>query len=321
MKRFSEVLQWALLWPLLAMVCWGVYGPTLGQAKVAFGGSIALALAMIGIAYGIHGVGTGLALLTFGVVPDKGNWNTEGWKKGLAAGALGIGGNLCLISALHFYHNVVVVMPLVFGGVQMFNTVFTCLALRTMPKRGFFAGVLLLTVGVVLALAVRPASPHQEGAINWLFLPCVIGVWLCWGRYGGQVQTTIGSFGKSGIRAMVALSVACLVLGAGGGFAAFQLGLEPSAILAEDGVTKGLIAGLITTSGAWGISFGNRYVKGGHAVVMPLVFAGAPVVNTMYAMKLAKIGIAAIHPLFWLAIALIIAGGYLVLTQKPETAH
>jgi hypothetical protein len=68
------------------------------------------------------------------------------------------------------YHRPEVVMPLVFGGVQLGNTVFTCLDLKKWPKRGFVAGVLLLIVGVVVALSFRPGSQHGEEALNWWFL-------------------------------------------------------------------------------------------------------------------------------------------------------
>ena len=48
------------------------------------------------------------------------------------------------------------------------------------------------------------------------------------------------------------------------------------------GLSQGTLAGVITTAGAWGVVFGNRYVKGGPTIVMPLVFAGAPVGNSFY---------------------------------------
>ncbi len=316
MKK-SDIFQLALIFPVLAMLCWGTYGPILGQASALLGGSRALALAMIGLGYAILGVAGGWILLQSGLVPDKGQWTRDGFVKGFNAGLLGAGGNLALIIALTLYHRPEVVMPLLFGGVQLGNTVFTCLHLKSPPKRGFAIGVLLLMIGVVTALWYRPAEHHAEEQMNWWFLPSVMLVWVFWGKYGVQVHTAIDGFKKSGMRAMISLSVAYVVVALGAlGFVA--LGLDPDATFSRAGFNRGLIAGLITTLGAWGIVFGNRYVKGGPSIVMPLVFGGAPVVNSFYVMAASGASWASVDVRFWIGIAIIIAGGYLVLTNKPE---
>ena len=271
----KSALQPAQLWIVLTMICWGVYGPLLGKAGVQFGGSSSLSIAMVGFGYVVLGIIGGLMLLKTGVVPDNGNWNRPAFMKGLFAGLLGVGGNLALIIALKLYHRPEVVMPLLFGGVQLGNTVFTCLEMKAWPKKGFAAGVLLLIVGVVTALTYRPAASHADEQMNWWFLAFVAVVWVCWGKYGVQVHAATMAFGKSGIRSMVALSVAYGVVAFLGGAAAFLAGVEPEATWSDDGFKLGLIAGLITTAGAWGVVFGNRYVKGGPTIVMPLIFAGA----------------------------------------------
>lgn len=313
----SGIFQLALFFPLLAMVCWGTYGPILGQANALLGGSTATALALIGLGYGIAGVLGGAALLRSGLVPDNGEWTRDGFAKGLNAGLLGAGGNLALIVALNLYHRPEVVMPLLFGGVQLGNTVFTCLHLKSAPKRGFALGVLLLIAGVVTTLWYRPAEHHASEAMNWWFLPAVMLVWVFWGKYGVQVHTAIDGFKKSGMRAMIALSTAYVIVAAIAiGFV--LLGLDTRASFSGEGFTRGLVAGLITTVGAWGIVFGNRYVKGGPSIVMPLVFAGAPVVNSFYVMGASGAAWASVDVRFWLGIAVIILGGYLVLSNKPE---
>ena len=315
----SSVLQSALLFPLLTMLCWGTYGPILGQATALLGGSSALALALIGLGYLLAGVLGGFALLRSGLVADRGSWTRDGFLKGFNAGLLGAGGNLALIVALDLYHRPEVVMPLLFGGVQLGNTVFTCLHLKSPPKRGFALGVLLLIGGGVAILWYRSVEHQVDQELNWWFLPAVALVWVFWGKYGVQVHTAIDAFGKSGMRAMIALStayVAVAVLAA----AYFGAGLEPGAVLARAGFERGLLAGVITTAGAWGIVFGNRYVKGGPSVVMPLVFAGAPVVNSLYVMTLGETAWSAVDPRFWAGIVVIIVGGYLVLINKPSPA-
>jgi hypothetical protein len=314
--RRSSPLQPTLLFPLLAMLCWGTYGPILGQATRLLGGSSALALALIGLGYGLAGVLGGLVLLGSGVVPDSGEWTRAGFAKGFNAGLLGAGGNLALIVALALYHRPEVVMPLLFGGVQLGNTVFTCLHLGRPPKRGFALGVALLIAGVVMTLWYRPAEHHADERLDWWFLPAVALVWVFWGKYGVQVHTAIEAFKKSGTRAMIALSTAYVVVALAA--AGYVLASGAGGSFSAAGLTRGLTAGIITTLGAWGIVFGNRYVKGGPAIVMPLVFAGAPVVNSFYVMGLGGAGWSSIDPRFWIGIAVIIAGGYLVLTNKPE---
>ena len=98
-------------------------------------------------------------------------------------------------------------------------------------------------------------------------------------------------------------------------------GVEPNAAFTSEGFNGGLIAGLITTAGAWGIVFGNRFVTGGPSVVMPLTFAGAPVVNSFYVMWATGTPWSAVDPRFWLGLLVVAVGGYLVLTNKPEAKH
>lgn len=315
MKK-TDIFQLALIFPVLAMLCWGTYGPILGGATALLGGSTALALALIGLGYAIEGVIGGAVLLKSGLVTDNGMWTRDGFVKGFNAGLLGAGGNLALILALSFYHRPEVVMPLLFGGVQLGNTVFTCLHLKSPPKRGFAVGVLLLIAGVVTALWYRPAEHHVEEEMNWWFLPCVMLVWVFWGKYGLQVHTSIDAFKKSGMRAMISLSSAYVVV-ALVALAFVGLGFDPNASFNSEGFNRGLIAGLITTLGAWGIVFGNRYVKGGPSIVMPLVFGGAPVVNSFYVMATSGTSWLAVDIRFWLGIVIIMVGGYLVLTNKP----
>lgn len=320
MKK-TLVLQFALLWAVLAMFCWGSYGPNLGKATALFGGSKALSLAMIGVGYGVFGLVLGLILRAIGAVKDKGEWNRDGFTKGFAAGALGVGGNLSLILALFFYHHPLVVMPLVFGGVQFGNTITTSIAMKSLPKKLFYAGVFLLVIGVVGALITKPSGSHGEVEMNWLFLPCVAGVWVCWGIYGTAVHASIFAFKKSGLRAMVAISVAYVVLATCGGLLVFAMGLEPDAHFTMEGFYKGLFAGFLATAGAWGVTFANRYVKGGPSVVMPLVFAGAPVINSFYSMWSNSIPLSSVNLLFWMFLFVIIVGGYVVLTNKPDDPH
>ena len=87
------------------------------------------------------------------------------------------------------------------------------------------------------------------------------------------------------------------------------------------GVTLSLIAGIAGASGAFGVllAFG---AKGSPAVVMSLVFAGAPIVNAFIAMSLHPPagGIGNIRWQFFAGILLAAVGGCLVTLYKPNPA-
>lgn len=103
--------------------------------------------------------------------------------------------------------------------------------------------------------------------------------------------------------------------------------LAPLAVLLAKGATwsypaRGmgwsLIAGIVGAIGAFGVllAFG---AKGTPAVVMSIVFAGAPVVNALYSLWTHPPagGLSAIKPQFFLGIVLAAAGGCLVTFYKP----
>lgn len=82
------------------------------------------------------------------------------------------------------------------------------------------------------------------------------------------------------------------------------------------GMTWSLIAGIVGAVGAFGVllAFG---AGGKPAVVMSLIFAGAPLVNAAVAITMAGQW-GQIKPLFIVGIVLAAAGGYLIVTQKPK---
>jgi hypothetical protein len=81
------------------------------------------------------------------------------------------------------------------------------------------------------------------------------------------------------------------------------------------------VAGLVGAVGAFGVllAFG---AKGTPAVVMSIVFAGAPVVNALYSLWLhpPAQGWGSLKPQFYLGILLAALGGCLVTLYKPAAA-
>ena len=154
---------------------------------------------------------------------------------------------------------------------------------------------------------------------KWLIF--VVGAALMWGAYGPALHTGQTAFGDKETRALRAL------LCVGGAY--FLVGvLVPLAVLASKGqlagfTGKGVLfstaSGILGAGGAVCIIWAFRN-QGSPLVVMPLVFAGAPVVNSVISTisHPPKDGLAAVNPLMWVGLAMAAAGAYLVLAFKPS---
>ena len=157
--------------------------------------------------------------------------------------------------------------------------------------------------------------------MHWLFYAFLTVS--TWGLYGvflhsGQLAMNDPVFGRYkafllvGVAYMiVAVLAPLLVLKAQGASFSFP----------SKGVWISLFAGTLGAIGAFGIllAFG---AKGSPAVVMSIVFAGAPVVNAVAAMLMhpPKGGIAAVPWQFYLGMAMAAGGGCLVSYYKPAPA-
>jgi drug/metabolite transporter (DMT)-like permease len=146
---------------------------------------------------------------------------------------------------------------------------------------------------------------------------------LTWGLYGvflhsGQMAMGDPVFGR--YKAFLFVGIAYFIFAV----------LAPLVLLKMQGATwtfpsKGvwisIFAGTLGAIGAFGtlLAFG---AKGTPAVVMSIVFAGAPVVNSVASMLMhpPKDGIAAVPWQFYLGILMAAAGGCLVVFYKPAPA-
>lgn len=312
-------LQPALLWVCLTAFCWGTYGPTLHDASMNFGGSRIAPFMLVGLAYFVFAVLGSLFFLKTGMVKDCGSFTQQGAVKGLIAGALGALGALALLFALKFNPNPLVVMPLVFGGLQFFNCAFTALAMRRWPRPMALLGIFLLAAGTVLVLGFRPAPPGQNTvsttdialSLMFIFIGNVLG-----GRYGVQVHQATTALGGSEMRTMTMIGLAYLICAI----------LIPAPLLASGvdsakfsglGAGYGFLAGMLGALGTFAVIFGNKYVIGGPEITMPLIFAGAPLINSCYSILKAGTPLSSISPIFAIGIGIVIVGAHVVLTNKP----
>ncbi|HEX9710355.1 MAG TPA: hypothetical protein VGB42_10375 [Candidatus Thermoplasmatota archaeon] len=148
--------------------------------------------------------------------------------------------------------------------------------------------------------------------MSWIYF--VVGAIVSWGLYGPQLHRGQVALGNP-LRALLCV-----------GFAYFLVGvLVPVLALAAQGELKGFSAsgvGIATWAGTLGalgaVCIIWAFRSGGAPLyVMPLVFAGAPVVNVLYTMWQHPPKVAP-SPLLYLGFVLAALGGYLVLHFKPQ---
>jgi len=163
-------------------------------------------------------------------------------------------------------------------------------------------------------------SPESSSAgLTWLFYSLLTVI--SWGVYGiflhtGQVNMADPVNGR--YKAFLFVGVAYFLTAV----------LAPLAVLVAKGASWNfpapglwwsLIAGIVGAIGAFGVllAFG---AKGTPAVVMSIVFAGAPVVNAVYSLYLHPPagGLESIPAPFYLGILLAAVGGCLVTLYKPN---
>ncbi|MFM8734567.1 MAG: hypothetical protein ACKOC8_05160, partial [Pirellulales bacterium] len=148
----------------LTAACWGVYGPVLHHGREQMHSPLR-PFVCVGVAYFVIAVVVPLLLLARG---EKGAWTTKGVVWSLLAGAAGAFGALGVILALHFGGKPIYVMPLVFGGAPVINTLLSAAMNRAFDqlKAPFLAGLLLVITGAVTVLVFKPQpAPPQPAAV------------------------------------------------------------------------------------------------------------------------------------------------------------
>lgn len=148
--------------------------------------------------------------------------------------------------------------------------------------------------------------------MNWVVF--VLGAVACWGLYGPALHRGQVALGNP-LRALLCVGVAYFLLGV----------LVPVAGLSAQGQLHGFdrrgvvaatAAGALGALGAVCIIWAFR-AGGAPAYVMPLVFAGSPIVNVLFSMWQHPPRTAP-HPLLYAGFALAALGAYLVLHYKPQ---
>ncbi len=327
-----------------------------GQVELGDGGQLSRwkPLVLVGVAYFLIAVIYPLIMIPR---EGKGNWAPSGMFWSFIAGAVGAIGALGIILAFMFGGKPVFVMPLVFGFAPVINTFVTAVMARTMRQASliFYLGVLVVAIGGAGVMFFKPGPPvkHamttrlagssslQEGtAITsaetpagssaaglasprvqasrefWLMIASVALTALCWGSYGPVLHKGQARMGGSRLRPFLFVGLAYLVFAVILPLVFWQwLPPDPGA-LNTSGIAWSLLAGTAGALGALGIIYAFNF--GGKPItIMPLVFGGAPVVNTllttMFSGTLNQLSMP-----FYISLFLVIAGAVTVLVNAPR---
>ena len=310
-----------IFFTILTAICWGVYGPVLRNGQHDMGGSSLRPFVCVGLAYFVIAVVVPLVLLR--IRGEAGAWTATGTVWSLLAGAAGALGALGVILAFRFGGNPIYVMPLVFGCAPVVNTFVTMSFGKTYRQAGplFFAGLILVITGAVTVLLFRPAGAQhaaagEMGLADWARVAGAIALAaLSWGAYGPVLHKGQMAMRGSRLRPLVCVGLSYFAIAVI--LPGLLLGVwQEQGSFTWSGSLWSLAGGATGAVGALGIimafTFGGRPVY-----VMPLVFGGAPVVNTFTTMtQFGSWGQAG--PIFYAGLLLVIAGAVSVLIFAPK---
>lgn len=336
----------------LTVLCWGMYGTAVkwGQDGMSTIGATARLrpFVCVGLAYFLIGVIVPALWLHFR--GEKGEWTIKGITWSLAGGALGALGALGIVLAHTFGGKPIYVMPLVFGGAPVINAFVTIYLARRMKEIGpwFLAGLIITTIGAVIVLLSAPhksaahaitppdaapaaTAPAQPPAATpapgpvatmetsmWKFIGQLLAIAmaiLSWGSYGPVLHIGQSAMHHSRMRPLLCVGLAYFLIAVIVPY--FFLGeMGEASSYVRFGTIWALLGGAFGAIGALGIIMAFNF--GGKPVfVMPLVFGGAPVVNTVFA-SASQGMFGELGPWFLAGLILVIAGSTIVLVFAPR---
>jgi len=316
MKGFLYIL----LFTVVAMLSWGVYGPLLGTGVAEMGGGGLRPFICVGLAYfAIAVVVPSVLLQLFG---EKGHWSASGVIWSMVAGLCGAVGALGLILAKKHGGSILYIMPVVFGGAPVVNTFVTTFLAKTYKQVGpiFLAGLIVVIAGSVTVLITAPHGPDTGPSLpfaQFLLVCLFIGLTaVSFGCYGPTLHKGQVAMAGSRLRPFLCVGVAYFLVAV----------LVPLLLLRitneiGDWSFKGTLwsvgGGAVGAIGALGVIM--AFNLGGKPVyVMPLVFGGAPVINTF--VEVARHGAwGRIGAIFYAGLILTAAGAVTVLIFAPRS--
>ena len=321
----------------LTVLCWGSYGPVLHHSKAAMGNSSMAQLLCVGLAYFL--IAVIIPVFVLRTKGENGNWSKDGFIFGLAAGTFGAIGALGIITALTSGGDPIYVMPIVFGGAPVVNTLVSMWIGKLFGKasNGFYLGIILVAMGAAGVFITKPkpavshetttpavenqvesAAVEEESEDKSVSLISVIAgiamTVICWGSYGTVLHKSQAKMGGSRLRPLFCVGLAYFLIAV----------IVPLLILSRTGAPDwnyagafgSLAAGACGAIGALGIIL--SFTFGGKPVfVMPIVFGGAPIINTMISV-IEKGTDEGIPALFVASLTIVIIGAIATLVCAPK---
>ncbi len=329
----------------VTILCWGIYGPVLhwGQHAMSTTGGYASLRPFICVGLAYFGIGVAVPTVLLQIYGEAGEWSLKGILFSLAGGALGALGALGIILAFYFGGKPVYVMPLVFGGAPVVNSFLTIFMSGKMKEIGpvFIAGLIIVLLGATTVLIAKPTVPtapasapaanavataseiepslvERESRIFRDFLLQVTAIALvicCWGSYGPVLHIGQAAMHHSRFRPLICVGLAYFLIAVVVGYLWLTAAGEASTFNFT-GTFWSLMGGAAGALGALGIIMAFNF--GGKPVyVMPLVFGGAPVVNTFFTITASGLW-DQVNALFVAGLLLVIAGAAMVLIFAPK---
>ena len=147
----------------------------------------------------------------------------------------------------------------------------------------------------------------------WFVLIAVVS----WGAYVPMVHKGAQAFGggKGSFRAFLFVGLAYFLM-AGAILLYISVTKVEPLLMTSRGVSISTFAGILGAAGALGVIFATSRYGGSPLIVAPLVFAGAPIINTFVSMLMHKPE-SRPSPLFFVGLLLAAAGAAMVLRFRP----
>ena len=161
MKKLSAVLFFVAI----TFLSWGSYGPTLHLGTDAMGHSRWRPFLCVGMAYFLVAVLVPLLMLG---KEEKGKWTFGGTTFSFFAGCIGAVGALGIVFAFKAGAKPIYIMPLVFGGAPVINTLVTMFINKTYRKVNipFFLAIALVAIGAAGVMRYKPKPPKAVAAAH-----------------------------------------------------------------------------------------------------------------------------------------------------------
>ena len=323
-------LPFVLAFTAMTAFFWGIYGIVLHRGtslmelkEETFQGEIGVSLRAfvgVGLAYFLIAVLVPVALLNR--KRETGYWSVSGTMMSLFAGAVGALGALGVTLALSFKAQAIYVMPLVFGGAPVINTLLTSYLNKSFKqiKPMFLIGMLMVALGMIGVFINKPQPPRGEvvDPVNWIAVGLSIAMAiLCWGSYGPFLHLGQSKMGGSRLRPFCCVGIAYFVIAVMIPIVALESMHSGSGYTAR-GMIWSVLAGTAGAMGALGIIL--AFTFGGKPIfVMPLVFGFAPVINTITSI-IEKGKFESLNGMFAVSLLLGISGAVTVLLNAPKSA-